>query len=114
MARSAFLFADFRKLIAARFLFSISVQLQAVVMGWLVFEIKHDPLYLGFIGLVEAIPALGLALYAGYLVDRSNPLRVYRNVQRVSFAEDSLFKAPLLEPAGPRVALGRSRQDLRT
>ncbi len=91
MSRSAFSFPDFRKLVSARFLFSVSVQMQAVVMGWLVFEIKRDPLYLGFIGLVEAIPALGLALYAGYLVDRSNPLRVYRNVQRVSFTSALLL-----------------------
>ena len=85
MSRSAFSFPDFRKLVSARFLFSFSVQMQAVVMGWLVFEIKRDPLYLGLIGLVEAVPALGLALYAGHVVDRSNPLRVYRNVLRVSF-----------------------------
>jgi MFS family permease len=91
MPRSAFSFPEFRKLVTARFLFSISVQMQAVVMGWLVFEIKRDPLYLGFIGLVEAVPAIGLALYAGYLVDRSNPLRVYRNVQRVSFASALLL-----------------------
>ncbi len=91
MPRSAFSFPSFRKLVAARFLFSISVQMQAVVMGWMVFEIKRDPLYLGLIGLVEAVPAIGLALYAGYLVDRSNPLRVYRNVQRVSFTSALLL-----------------------
>jgi MFS family permease len=91
MVRSALSFPDFRKLVTARFLFSISVQMQAVVMGWLVFEIKRDPLYLGLIGLVEAVPALGLALYAGYLVDRSNPLRVYRNVLRVSFSSALLL-----------------------
>ena len=85
MKQSAFRFPDFRKLVGARFLFSISTQLQAVVMGWMGFEIKRDPLYLGLIGLVEAVPALSLALYAGYLVDRSNPLRIYKNVLRMSF-----------------------------
>jgi MFS family permease len=43
-----------------------------------------DPLYLGFIGLTEAVPAIGLALYAGYLVDRMRPLVVYRRVMYVS------------------------------
>ncbi|MEN9723443.1 MAG: hypothetical protein RJB38_1429 [Pseudomonadota bacterium] len=84
MPSSAFQSLAFRKLVSARFLFSVSVQLQAVVMGWMVFAIKRDPLDLGLIGLVEAVPALGLALYAGYVVDRSNPLKVYRRVIFVS------------------------------
>ncbi|MBU6375555.1 MAG: MFS transporter [Bdellovibrionales bacterium] len=100
MRRSAFAYPDFRKLVAARFLFSFSVQLQAVVMGWLVFEIKRDPLYLGLIGLVEAVPALGLALYAGYVVDRSNPLRVYRSVLLVSFTSALLLLVMTLNSAG--------------
>lgn len=41
-------------------------------------------LALGFIGLTEAVPAIGLALYAGYLVDRLRPLIVYRYVLLVS------------------------------
>lgn len=75
---------DFKKLISARFLFTFAVQMQAVVLGWRIYDLLKDPLYLGFIGLTEAIPALGLALYAGYLVDRMRPLLVYRRVMNVS------------------------------
>ncbi|MEQ1877150.1 MAG: MFS transporter [Bdellovibrionia bacterium] len=77
--------ADFKKLITARFLFSFAVQMQAVVLGWRIYELLKDPLYLGFIGLAEAVPAIGLALFAGYIVDRSRPLVVYRRVIYVSF-----------------------------
>lgn len=59
--------------------------MQAVVLGWRIYELLQDPLYLGFIGLAEAVPAIGLALYAGYLVDRMKPLLVYRRVMYVSF-----------------------------
>jgi predicted MFS family arabinose efflux permease len=58
--------------------------MQAVVLGWRIYSLLKDPLSLGFIGLAEAVPALGLALYAGYLVDRMRPLLVYRRVIYVS------------------------------
>lgn len=76
---------DFKKLVTARFLFTFAVQMQAVVLGWRIYELLKDPLYLGFIGLAEAVPAIGLALYAGYLVDRMRPLLVYRRVMYISF-----------------------------
>lgn len=75
---------DFKKLLTARFLFTFAVQMQAVILGWRIYELLQDPLYLGFIGLAEAIPAIGLALYAGYLVDRQRPLVIYRRVMYVS------------------------------
>lgn len=75
---------DFKKLLSARFLFTFAVQMQAVVLGWRIYDLLKDPLYLGFIGLAEAVPAIGLALYAGYLVDRMRPLLVYRRVMYVS------------------------------
>ncbi len=75
---------DFKKLLSARFLFTFAVQMQAVVLGWRIYDLLKDPLYLGLIGLTEAIPAIGLALYAGFLVDRMRPLLVYRRVMYVS------------------------------
>lgn len=75
---------DFKKLLSARFLFTFAVQMQAVVLGWRIYDLLKDPLYLGFIGLAEAVPAIGLALYAGYLIDRMRPLLVYRRVMYVS------------------------------
>lgn len=77
--------SDFKKLLTARFLFTFAVQMQAVILGWRIYELLKDPLYLGLIGLAEAIPALGLALYAGFLIDRVRPLVAYRRVMYVSF-----------------------------
>jgi MFS family permease len=76
---------DFKKLMSARFLFTFAVQMQAVILGWRMYELTQDALYLGLIGLMEAVPAIGLALYAGYVTDRSRPLQIYRGVLMVSF-----------------------------
>lgn len=76
---------DFKKLMSARFFFTLAVQMQAIVLGWRMYELTKDALFLGLIGLVEAIPALSLALFAGYIVDRSHPLRIYRRLVFVSF-----------------------------
>lgn len=43
--------------------------MQALAVGWYVYALTNDPMYLAFVGLAEAIPAIGLALPAGYWVD---------------------------------------------
>jgi len=62
----------------SRFLLTFGTQVQAVSIGWLVYEITHDPLYLGLIGLAEAAPALGFALPSGWIVDHGKPMSIYR------------------------------------
>src|SRR5438270_8367464 len=83
--RSALESSDFRRLTAARFLLTFASQVQTIVMAWQVYSIKHDPLALGLIGLAEAVPALSIALISGDIVDRSDPLKVYKNVIRGVF-----------------------------
>lgn len=55
-----------------RFFLTLGYQIQGVVIGWYVYSLTHDPLSLGLIGLAEAIPAIGIALYGGYVADKSN------------------------------------------
>lgn len=76
---------NFYWLVVTRFLFVMGVQIQAVLMGWQMYDLSHDPLQLGLIGLAEAIPALSLALVAGWLVDQFNPFRFYQATLFVSF-----------------------------
>ena len=45
------------------------MQIQAVIVGWQVYEITQDPLSLGLIGLAEAVPSILVSLYAGYVAD---------------------------------------------
>ncbi len=60
---------DFRLFISARFCVTLAIQIQAVVVGWQVYEITRDPLSLGLIGLAEAVPSIAVSLYAGHLAD---------------------------------------------
>ena len=60
----------FRWYIVSLFVMVVGSQLQAVVVGWQVYSLTHDPLSLGLIGLAEALPFIGVALPAGYLADR--------------------------------------------
>ncbi len=63
---------DFRWYILGMFAMTLGSQLQAVVVGWQVYAITHDPLSLGLIGLAEALPFIAIALPAGYVADRWN------------------------------------------
>ena len=48
----------------------LASQMLAVAIGWQVYEIHHDPLDLGLVGLMEFVPLPLLALPAGQLADR--------------------------------------------
>lgn len=63
---------SFRYFLTTRFFLTLAIQIQAVAAGWEIYQLTHDVLSLGLIGLAEAIPAIGIALFAGYIADRSN------------------------------------------
>jgi MFS family permease len=69
-------FKDFRLFLSARFLLTFSIQMQSVVIAWQVYEITLDVFSLGLIGLVEAIPFIASAVFAGYVADRYKRQRV--------------------------------------
>ena len=59
----------FLKLLAFRIQIVLAYQIIAVVVGWHMYELTHDTLALGLIGLAEVIPYFCCALFAGYAVD---------------------------------------------
>ena len=64
-AYAALRIKNFRFYLTARFFITVALQMQAVVVGWQVYEITKDPFSLGLIGLSEAIPYIGMALFGG-------------------------------------------------
>jgi MFS family permease len=68
--------ADFRLYISSRFFTTLAIQIQSVVVAWQVYEITHDPLSLGLIGLAEAVPSIGVSLYAGHVADITERKRI--------------------------------------
>jgi MFS family permease len=59
----------FLKLLAFRIQAVLAYQIMMVVVGWHIYELTHDTLALGLIGLAEVIPYFCCALFAGYAVD---------------------------------------------
>jgi MFS family permease len=52
-------------------LFSVSaVQMQAVAVGWLVYDMTKSAVALGLIGLAQFLPLMALVLFAGHAADR--------------------------------------------
>ena len=49
---------------------SIALQVQAVAVGWLMYELTRSPFQLGLVGLVQFIPSIGLFLATGHAADR--------------------------------------------
>ena len=48
---------------------TLGTQIQATVVAWQVYALTKDPLSLGLVGLAEALPFIGAALYAGHVAD---------------------------------------------
>ena len=69
-------YVDFRRFIFSKFMLTLALQIQFVVLSWHVFQITHDYLSLGLLGLAEAIPAVGLALFGGYVADRNDRRKI--------------------------------------
>ena len=63
-------FVPFRWFILSLLPSTLAQQVQAVVVGWQIYALTHDPLALGLIGLSEALPFIGIALFAGHVADR--------------------------------------------
>jgi len=68
--------ADFRRFITCMLVQTLATMVQTVVVGWQVYQITHDPLALGFIGLAEALPFIAVALPAGQIADRYDRRRI--------------------------------------
>ncbi len=60
---------EFRLYISGRLCITLAMQIQAVIVGWQIYDLTKDPLSLGLIGLAEALPAIFVSLYAGYIAD---------------------------------------------
>ncbi len=71
-------FPEFRAYLSMRFFLTFGYQIQAVVIGWYIYHLTEDPLSLGLIGLSEAIPAIGIALYGGYVADKSEKTKLLK------------------------------------
>ncbi|MCO6174535.1 MFS transporter [Flavobacterium sp. NRK F10] len=62
---------EFRWFILMRLALVLACSMQFVLVEWEVYSITKDPFSLGLIGLMEVIPAVSMALFAGHIVDQN-------------------------------------------
>lgn len=67
---AALRFREFNIFLLVRFAMVFAWSMQFVVIEWEVYSLTKDPLSLGIIGLMEVIPAVAMALFAGHVVDQ--------------------------------------------
>lgn len=69
---AALRYPSFRRILIGRLFLTLSIQIQAVSIGWLLYIKTGDPLALGFSGLAEAIPYITTSMFSGYVADTKN------------------------------------------
>ncbi|WP_394748190.1 MFS transporter [Spongiimicrobium salis] len=67
---AALRFKEFNIFLVVRFAMVFAWSMQFIVIEWQVYSMTKDPLSLGIIGLMEIIPAVSMALFAGHIVDQ--------------------------------------------
>lgn len=67
---AALRFREFNVFLLVRFAMVFAWSMQFIVIEWQVYSMTKDPLSLGIIGLMEVIPAVSTALFAGHIVDQ--------------------------------------------
>ena len=86
---------NFRLFMAYRFFMTSAVLMQAVIVGWQLYDITGNPFSLGLIGLAEVVPQISIALFAGHFVDIWDRKRI-------------IFRTSFLLSIGSAILLGTS------
>ena len=74
---AALKFKEFNFFLIIRFLLVLGWSMQFIIIEWEVYNLTKDPLSLGLIGLVEIIPAISMALFAGHIVDQNEKKKLF-------------------------------------
>ncbi|MFD2566947.1 MFS transporter [Pseudotenacibaculum haliotis] len=90
---------EFNIFLILRFALVFGWSMQFIIIEWQVYSITKDPLSLGIIGLMEVIPAVSMALFAGHIVDQKEK----RNLFALCIAAFSLISLGLFILTWPEV-----------
>lgn len=67
---AALRYREFNVFLSLRFAMVFAWSMQFIIIEWEVYSLTKSALSLGMIGLMEVIPAIGMALFAGHIVDQ--------------------------------------------
>jgi MFS family permease len=101
----------FRRYVAGLATLTFATQVQGTVVAWQVYAVTNDTLSLGLIGLAEALPFIGCALWAGHVADRHDRRRIVLWATLVLVGCSAALLALSLRP---RVGPGAAERFVRT
>lgn len=104
-AANVFDLPDFRKLLAANACATLAGRGLAVVLNAQVYDLTESAFFLACLGLIEAIPALSLALYGGYVADRYNRRWILRMTLTVLAISAAVVAVVAMQQKLPLVVL---------
>ena len=93
---------EFNIFLLVRFALVFGWSMQFIIIEWQVYSITKNPLSLGVIGLMEVIPAVSMALFAGHIVDQKEK----RNLLALCIAAFSLISLGLFFLTSPTYVEG--------
>jgi MFS family permease len=67
---------NFRFYLFYRIFMTMATLMQSVIVGWQIYALSHNVLWLGFIGLTEVIPQVSISLFAGHYIDLWNRRKI--------------------------------------
>ena len=70
-AYAALRYREFNMFLLLRFVMVFAWSMQFIIIEWEVYSLTKSALSLGMIGLMEVIPAISMALFAGHIVDQN-------------------------------------------
>jgi MFS family permease len=68
---AALRFREFNMFLLLRFAMVFAWSMQFIIIEWQVYSLTKSALSLGIIGLMEVVPAIAMALFAGHIVDQN-------------------------------------------
>ena len=67
---------DFSLLTVNQCCLTLAILIQEVLLSFYLYQLTHNPMVLGLVGLAEFLPFVLLSLWGGYLADRFNRQRI--------------------------------------
>jgi len=103
---AALRYKDFRSYIGMRFFFTFAYQMQAIVVGFYIYQLTKSAFALGLVGLAEAIPAIGIALYGGYIADKSEKRKMLLTISSLVFFASMVMFIVTMKSMEPHIHKG--------
>jgi len=103
-AFAALRFPNFRNLLGGTLLITCALQMQRVALGYTLYLVTRDPLSLGLLGLAEAVPFMGLALFGGHMADRRDKRRMMQAAGLVFTSGSTMLLLASLPFVRPQLA----------